>query len=90
MLDIADYITNILGNPTAAKNLINEIVNKVDKLADFPYVNPLHIFPQPLEYEYRKLIVKSYIVFYWIDESIKKITVGRVIYKRRNYGNMLQ
>jgi len=89
IVDIAGYITIVLNNPSAAENLIEEMIEKADKLIDFPYINPIHTFIKPLEYEYRKLIVKNYIMFYWVDEAEKKITIARVIYERRNYGEML-
>ena len=43
-----------------------------------------------LIHEYRKLLVKNYFIFYWVDEKEKTITIARVIYARRNIGNLLE
>ena len=31
------------------------------------------------------MIVKNYLIFYWVDEENKTVTVARVIYSRRDY-----
>ena len=44
---------------------------------------------RPLKHEYRKLRVRNYLVFYWVDEERKLVTVARMIYARRNYEGLL-
>ena len=82
--EIVRYIARTLQNPKAAENLAHEIIKKVDLLADFPYSAPRYTPIKPLEYEYRKLLVKNYFAFYRIDEMKKTITVVRIIYAKRN------
>ena len=82
--EIVRYIARTLQNPKAAENLAHEIIKKVDLLADFPYSAPRYTPIKPLEYEYRKLLVKNYFAFYRIDEMKKTITVARIIYAKRN------
>lgn len=89
MTEIAKYISHTLSNPAAAENLANEMIESADRLADFPYSNPVHITPKPLKHEYRKLTVRNYIVFYWVNEDEKTITIARVIYARRDYEKLL-
>jgi len=90
MMDIAEYIGGVLNNTTAAERIIAEMVEKAEKLTDFPYINPIHIPVKPLEYEYRKLLVGNYIMFYWVDERAKVVTISRVIYGRRDYERELR
>jgi plasmid stabilization system protein ParE len=45
---------------------------------------PAYIPPTPLEREIRKLVVQNYTMFYWVDETEKRITIARVIYSRRD------
>jgi len=85
LTDIARYICHELFNPTAAEKLTDEMVDAADRLTDFPYINAIHQSIKPLKKEYRKLIVKNYIMFYWIDENEKRVTIARVIYARRDY-----
>ncbi|MCL2618217.1 MAG: type II toxin-antitoxin system RelE/ParE family toxin [Defluviitaleaceae bacterium] len=42
-----------------------------------------------MAYEYRKLPVKSYAMFYRVDEREKLVTIARVIYARRNHERLL-
>ena len=88
--ETVSYIAHTLGNPSAADRLSEEIVRQIDTLADFPYSAPAYTPISPLEHEDRKLLVKNYFVFYWVDENEKTVTVARVIYARRNISTILQ
>ena len=90
MVEIVGYIGNTLKNPIAADNLSNEFVNAAERVSEFPYSNPVYIPLRPLNHEYRKLLVKNYIMFYWVDEENKVVTVARVIYGKRDYGRILK
>jgi len=89
MTEIARYISQELCNPTAAENLAVEMINAAERLMEFPYINAIHQTIKPLKKEYRKLIVKSYIMFYWVDEKEKQVTIARVLYSRRDYEKLL-
>lgn len=89
MVDIAKYIGVKLANPDAADRLAEEIVETAEKLTDMPYRCPLHIPIKPLKHEYRKLIVRNYIMFYWINEDEKLVTIARVVYSVRDYEKLL-
>jgi len=89
MIDIAKYINEELCNPSAAKNLANEMIESAEGLTTFPYKNAIHSIIRPLKREYRRLLVKNYIMFYWIDEEEKKVVIARIIYARRDYEKLL-
>jgi len=89
IVEIARYISHDLANPTAAENLVEKIVTAINGLIKFPYRNRVYQPIRPLGREYRKLIVENYIVFYSVDEEYKLITIARVIYARRDYGQLL-
>ena len=89
MVDIAKYISQKLSNPIAAERLTNEMIESANKLTEFPYINPVYHSIKKIKKEYRRLIVKNYIMFYYVDESRKLITVARVIYAHRNYNALL-
>ncbi len=89
MADIARYISRELHNPDAAKKLVKEMREAAERLPDFPYANRIILPVRPLKYEYRRLLIKSYIMFYWIDERTKTINIARVIYAKRDYQRFL-
>ena len=84
MVEIVSYISHELKSPSAADRLSDKLVESIEKMMEFPYANPAYIPIRPLEHEYRKMIVDNFIVFYWVDEEKKHVTIARVIYHRRN------
>ena len=89
ILEIIKYIGQELNNPAAAERLITSIVEKLERLTELPYINPVHTTIRPLNKDYRKLRVNNYTVFYWVDEYTKVITVARVIYSKRDFDNII-
>ena len=90
MVEAVRYISEKLKNPIAAEQLAVELIEAGDSIRTFPYDDPVHMPIRPLGHEYRKLLVHNYLVFYWVDEKKKLVTVARVIYARRNYGRLLE
>lgn len=90
MLGIVKYISQELKNPIAASNLSEEFVKVAESLTEFPYSNPCYTPIKPLTHEYRKVTIKNYLMFYWVDESEKTVTVARVIYGKRDYGKIME
>ena len=89
MVEAVRYISETLRNPTAAERLAEELIEAGDSILTFPYANPVHMPIRPLKHEYRKLRVHNYLMFYWVNEERKLVTVARVIYARRNYERLL-
>jgi len=89
MIEIVHYISHKLHNPIAAENLAVDMITVAENLTEFPYINAIHQSIKPLKKEYRKLIVKNYIMFYRIDEEEKLVTIARVVYARRDYEKLL-
>lgn len=90
MVDIVRYIAVELKNPVAANNTAGELIEAAENIPSFPYANPAYIPIRPLKHEYRKLIVKNYIMLYRVDEAHKLVTVSRVVYARRDYDKILE
>ena len=89
MIDIVRYISGELGNPGAAERLAAELIEAGDRLAEFPYAYPAYTPIRPLAHEYRKLSARNYLMFYWVNEGKKLVTVARVIYGKRDYNEAL-
>ena len=90
MIDIVQYISQELKNPIAAERLAIEMVEAAEKILIFPYAAPVYLPIRSLKHEYRKILVQNYLIFYWIDESKRLVTVARVLYARRNHNRLLE
>ena len=89
MVDIARYIAQELKNPIAAEKLALALIEAGNSILMFPYANPTHRPIRPLKHEYRKILVGNYLMFYWIDEEKKLVTIARVIYAKRRFEGLL-
>lgn len=85
LLEITTYISEILYSPASARKQIKNITDAVKRAAENPYMYPLHYPAEKLQHDYRKIPVGRYLVFYWVDEVRKSVTVARILYSRQNY-----
>lgn len=90
MEEIVRYISREMCNPMAAENLAADFVKTADSLSLFPYTHEAYIPIRPLKHEYRKVLVKNYLMFFWVEEEKKTVIVARVIYSARDYGKHLK
>lgn len=90
MVGIVKYISDELKNPAAAKRLAEEMPKAGEKLSRFPYSHPAYMPIKPLKHEYRRVLVRGYLIFYWVDEAEKEITVARVIHDKTDYSRILK
>lgn len=90
MVEIVRYLSQELCNPSAAEQLALELIEAGDRIPVFPYANPACIPIRPLKHEYRKLLVRNYLMFYWVDEAKKLVTVARVIHAKRAHERLLE
>ena len=85
--EIYEYIAVELANPTSAAEIVTEILDATDGLASFPSIGGIVRNVPFLTCEYRFLPVRNYIVFYRLADS--HIFVDRVLYKKRDYAQLL-
>ena len=79
------YIDEILNKKTIAINLINMITKKIKILNYFPFANKL--LKKNKNFEYRKLIIKNYIIIYKINLKEKEINILHIYNQKVNYTN---
>ena len=89
LVQISKYIAKTLQNPIAAMDVIDRMIQTAEDLRRHPYICPAYYPPHQLKFEYRKLIVGNYILFYRVSEQKKCITVVRVIYAKRDYSAII-
>lgn len=90
MREIAHYISYDLMAPEAADILLDDLKASILKLSVLPKKYPL-IEEEPWRSEgVRKIVVKNFLVYYWIDEEYNKVQVTAVIYSKRDQINQLK
>ena len=89
MTEIVRYISHQPQNPSAAEQLADEMIEAVEAARSFPYAAPPYFPIRPLKHDYRKLLFQSYLIFYWVDDRARKITVARAVYAKRDYASLL-
>lgn len=84
MREIAHYISYDLMAPEAADNLLDDLKASILKLSVLPKKYPL-IEEEPWRSEgVHKIVVKNFLVYYWINEEYNKVQVTAVIYSKRD------
>ena len=69
MIEIVRYISEELKNPIAADRLAVELVGAAESVLTFPYALPVYQPIRSLKHEYRKILVRNFLIFYWVDEE---------------------
>ena len=83
MKEIRQYIEHELLSPDAAKALLVSIRKVVSNLAFMPAKYQL-VEEEPWHTEgVRRVIVRNFLVYYFIDEEKKKVYVTAVVYGKR-------
>ena len=88
--DILSYISFVLKNETAARNLGNKIFEQIDNVCLFPLSGSLVSNELFVDNSIRKLIIDNYVLYYIPNEQEKRIYILRVVYGQRNLDNVLR
>ena len=80
---IGDYIADELQNPQAVLHTVTMIQDRIDKLADFPFIGAPLSSIVDVDTDYRFLVCGSYLAFYRPVENL--VLIDRVLYGRRDY-----
>lgn len=87
--DIIYYISNNLKNTIAAQNLAQKFIIGANSILEFPYGSPIYNSLKKLNYEYRSIKIKNFLMFYIINENKKVITIVRVLYQKMEINQIL-
>ncbi len=80
--DIVFYILENLKSSKAAIDFIDTLDESILRLKQYPYSCTLYQPKEPLESEYRFLLVRNYLIFYVVTENI--VEIHRIVYARMN------
>jgi addiction module RelE/StbE family toxin len=90
LAEIFSYIAVDLAASQAAAGFLEKIGQAVQALDTFPYAHPVYhsaeIRTEP--FEFRSLIVGSYLIFYYVTENT--VTIARVVYGKRDMRNIVK
>ena len=89
LADILQYILKDLSAPKAANDLLDDILKCYDNISLNPLMYALCDNDRLKSKNYRKAVIKNYIMFYRVDEEKRIIYIMRFIYGRRDYINLL-
>lgn len=87
--DIIYYISKNLKNTIAAQNLAQKFITGANSILEFPYGSPIYNSSKKLNYEYRSIKIKNFLMFYVINENKKVITIVRVLYQKMDFNQIL-
>ena len=74
----------------AAEPLARDFTAAAQSLADLPWSHRAYPPVRTLTHEYRRVHIGDYAMFYWIDETNRRVTVARVIYARRDLASHVE
>ena len=82
---IYEYILYELDSRNAAKKLMEEIENKVQSLKYSPKIHSVISKVDELKRQYRRIVVKNYIILYTIDEEKREVFISHIYFGGRDY-----
>ena len=81
---IGDYIAYTLLDPNTAKKIIRQIRMKMESLSEMPQrIKTIDEEPWG-SYGIRKIRVKNYYFYFWINEDKQQVQIVAIIYVHRN------
>jgi plasmid stabilization system protein ParE len=86
---ILTYMTKKLFSPSAASHFLDDVQKSYTALAENPYLYSLCVGKSLEVYQYRRVVIRNYLMFYQIDEDSQTVLVVAVVYGGRNYASLL-
>lgn len=83
--EISFYLAEQSQSREIAQRFVNELLDRCDRLNDFPQLGAL-----PKDYalrarDYRFVPHKSYLIFYRVDNDTKTVTVSAIFNSKKDY-----
>jgi len=83
--EIKNYIAE--DSIEASIKAIKEIIDKIEKLVDFPEMGTMLMYKIRLKSNYRYTICSQYIIFYIYEQNI--VSIQRILHGKRDYMTLL-
>ena len=88
LMDTLGYIAYTLYAPKAARDLLAEFDESVQRIAEFPYAHELYRTDRPMKDEIRKVPIKNYVLYYAVFQD--RVEIRRFLYGKRNINRILE
>lgn len=79
---IAETHLQLVG-AASAERMTDKILDTLERLAEFPYMGPLHPDPVLARMEYRKILCGDYVCVYRVIDSV--VYVYRIVHGKTDY-----
>ena len=83
--DIVLYLVDVSGGNGPALRLLDRIERAMTLLSSFPRLGVVPSSPALSQRGYRMLVVGEYLVFYRVDDELRRVIVVGFFYKSRDY-----
>ena len=90
MREIVHYISTTLQSPDSAVRWLDTIKEEIASLASMPARIPLTEEEPWHSQGIHKMVVKNFLVYFWIDDGSSCVWVTAVVYGRRNQRKQLE
>ena len=87
--EIYDYVANELLVPITAENLLKNIRTAIRSLSNMPSRHTLVDWEPWHSMKMRQFPVENFIVYYFIEEDKRIVTVVRIFYNGRDIGKII-
>lgn len=87
--EIVDYIRFTLQAPNTASKMLDALAEEIYSLDQFPYRAPLTEEEPWHSQGVRRISVKNFLIYFWVDEAQKNVQVTGIIYGRRDQRHQL-
>lgn len=88
LMNITDYITNTLKNPSAAHRLVDDIELAILKRLESPLAFAPYQSSKLREHPYYRINVRNFSIFYVVIDNTME--VRRLLYSKRNIDEFLK
>ena len=82
LMGALSYIADTLDAPKAARDLLEEFNQTIQRIAEFPYAHELYRTDRPMQDEIRKVAVKNYVLYYAVFQD--RVEIRRFLHGRRD------
>ena len=90
MSEIFGYISGTLKEAVAAERLLQELQKSILSLNTMPKRVLLTDEEPWRSYGIRKMLVKNFLVYFWVNEELKEVHITAVVYGRRAQSEQLE
>ena len=87
--DIVLYLVDVSGSNGPALRLLGRIEQAMTLLSSFPRLGIVPSSPALAQRGYRMLVVGEYLVFYRVDDELRRVIVVGFFYKSRDYETLI-